>query len=68
MPAATLLGEPDAGNPHVRFDEGRVRRAIAASLTLLLYCSISPLSGTSTPVKFTGEPVVAALASKISDL
>jgi hypothetical protein len=23
MPAATSSGEPDAGNPHVRFDEGR---------------------------------------------
>ena len=23
MPEATYSGEPDAGNPHVRFDEGR---------------------------------------------
>jgi hypothetical protein len=23
MPEATCSGEPDAGNPHVRFDEGR---------------------------------------------
>jgi hypothetical protein len=23
MPKATSFGEPDAGNPHVRFDEGR---------------------------------------------
>jgi hypothetical protein len=23
MPEATSSGEPDAGNPHVRFDEGR---------------------------------------------
>src|ERR1019366_5383195 len=30
-------GEPDAGNPHLRFDEGRVRRSHGLSLTLLLY-------------------------------
>src|SRR5208337_4644933 len=30
------LREPDAANPHVRFDEGRGSRA-SASLTLLLY-------------------------------
>ena len=30
-------GEPDAGNPHLRFDEGRVRRSHWLSLTLLLY-------------------------------
>jgi len=30
------LREPDEGNPHVRFDEGRGRRA-SASLPLLLY-------------------------------
>ena len=23
MPEATCFGEPDAGNPHVRFNEGR---------------------------------------------
>jgi hypothetical protein len=28
MPAATPSGEPDAGNPHVRFDEGATRRAL----------------------------------------
>ncbi len=28
MPPATLSGEPDAGNPHVRFDEGAARRAL----------------------------------------
>jgi len=32
-----LSGEPDAGNPHLRFDEGRVRRSHRLSLTLLLY-------------------------------
>ena len=26
MPEATCSGEPDAGNPHVRFDEGLVSR------------------------------------------
>src|ERR1700676_4187407 len=31
-----LSGEPDAGNLHVRFDEGRMSQAWAA-LTLLLY-------------------------------
>src|SRR5690242_20861505 len=29
-------GEPDAGNPHLRFDEGRVGRALALP-SLLLY-------------------------------
>ena len=28
MPPATLSGEPHAGNPHVRFDEGAARRAL----------------------------------------
>ena len=30
-------GEPDAGNPHLRFDEGRVRHSHGLSLPLLLY-------------------------------
>src|ERR1039457_1829249 len=29
-------GEPDAGNPHPRFDEGRARLSYGLSLTLLL--------------------------------
>jgi hypothetical protein len=35
MPAATASGEPDAGNPHVRFDEGAARRASASRVALL---------------------------------
>ena len=31
-----LLREPDAGNPHVRFDEGRANRT-SVSFALLLY-------------------------------
>ena len=37
LPQATLSGEPDAGNPHVRFDEGAARRALRASRVALLY-------------------------------
>ncbi len=33
-----LTGEPDAGNLHVRFDEGRAGRAFGCRLALLLYC------------------------------
>src|SRR5690242_14313890 len=34
-------GEPDAGNPHLRFDEGRVGRAPALP-SLLLYRLVAP--------------------------
>jgi hypothetical protein len=37
MPEATFSGEPDAGNPHLRFDEGRVGRGHWPSPSLLLY-------------------------------
>jgi len=37
MPPATLSGEPDAGNPHVRFDEGAARRVLRTSRVALLY-------------------------------
>jgi len=43
MPEATFSGEPDAGNPHLRFDEGRVGRGHWPSRTLLLYCDKSRL-------------------------
>jgi len=32
-----MIGEPDAGNPHVRFDEGDRKRAFARRACLLLY-------------------------------
>ncbi len=35
MPSATVSGEPDAGNPHVRFDEGAARRLGPASRAAL---------------------------------
>src|SRR5579883_1663438 len=41
MPAATAFGEPDAGNPHVRFDEGAAHHA-SASRVALLYSSRGP--------------------------
>jgi hypothetical protein len=36
MPESKLSGKPDAGNPPVRFDEGRGGSFAASSPTLLL--------------------------------
>jgi len=33
MPKVTSSGEPDAGNPHVRFDEGRGTRLVPSYST-----------------------------------
>jgi hypothetical protein len=51
MPPATLSGEPDAGNPQVRFDEGAARRAlrIAGRSTLLGLSQPSLGAGTGVP-------------------
>ena len=37
MTNAVLLGKPDAGNPHVRFDEGEVASATTPKRGSLLY-------------------------------
>ena len=42
MPEVTSSGEPDAGNPHVRFEEGR-----SASASSYSTGSVSPALGSS---------------------
>jgi len=41
-------GEPDAGNLHVRFDEGKRRGGVKPSRRFLLYCLRCELSITRT--------------------
>jgi len=47
MPQATPSGEPDAGNPHVRFDEGAAGRALRR---WSLYSAQLPKSRISSPL------------------
>ena len=53
-------GEPDAGNPHLRFDEGRVRRSrklLVTTVTLESAMAADASIGESRPSAATGMPI-----------
>ncbi|MFN6163024.1 MAG: hypothetical protein ACK5AC_11700 [Planctomycetota bacterium] len=39
MPTTKVIGEPDAGKPHVRFDEGMQETCLRQRACVLLYQS-----------------------------
>ena len=81
MTNAILRGKPDAGNPHVRFDEGEVasakprrgsllytrKKAVAAALTAAITAApLAAANGDEYQFIVSGDPIAAATVGSSS--